>query len=99
MLTVRLKPGKESELPRVTELLRKAEVPGSGLIRSTSLRDDKDPSRIVYVVVFESEEKARAREQNPAREEMLGEVRELMHEIFEGAPEFADLTVLEETVY
>ena len=99
MLTMRLKPGKESELPRVYELLRSAETPGSGLLRSTAMRDDKDPSRVINLVVFESEEKARAREQDPARQEALVKVRELMADLFEGPPEFADLTVLEDTVY
>ena len=99
MLTMRLKPGKESELPRVYELLRSVETPGSGLLRSMAMRDDKDPSRVINLVVFESEEKARAREQDPARQEALVKVRELMADLFEGPPEFADLTVLEDTVY
>ena len=98
MLTMRLKPGKESELARVFEMLRSAETPGSGLVRSTVLRDDKDPSRIVTLVVFESEQAARAREQDSARQEALVPVRELMGEIFEGPPDFSDLTVLEDTV-
>ena len=99
MLTMRLKPGKESELPRIYELLRAAETPGSGLLRTTAMRDDKDPNRIVNFVIFESEEKARAREQDPARQEALTEVRALMADLFEGPPEFVDLTVLEDTVY
>ena len=99
MMTMRLRPGKESELLRVYELLRSAETPGSGLLRSTAMRDDKDPSRIVHVVIFESEEKARVREQDAARQETLAKVRELMAEVFEGPPEFVDLTVLEDAVY
>jgi quinol monooxygenase YgiN len=99
MLTLRLKPGKEEELPRVYELLRAAETPGSGLLRSTAMRDDKDPNRIVNVVIFESEEKAREREQDPARREALAEVQKLMADLFDGPPEFVDLTVLEDAVY
>ena len=99
MISMRLKPGMESELPRVYELLRSAETPGSGLLRSTAMRDDKDPARVVHFVIFESEEKARAREQDPARQETLVKVRELMAEVFEGPPEFTDLTVLEDNVY
>jgi hypothetical protein len=99
MSTMRLKPGKEGELPRVYELLRAAEQPGSGLSRSTAARDDKDPSRIVNFVIFESEEKARAREQDPARQKALAEVRSLPGEIVDGPPEFVDLTVLEDVVY
>jgi quinol monooxygenase YgiN len=99
MITMRLKPGKEEELPRVYELLRAAETPGSGLLRSTAMRDDKDPHRIVSFVIFESEEKARAREQDPARQDALAELRTLIADLFEGPPEFADLSVLEDTVY
>ena len=99
MMTMRLRPGKESELSRIYELLLSAETPGSGLLRSTAMRDDKDPSRVVHVVIFESEEKARVREQDAARQETLAKVRELMAEVFEGAPEFVDLTVLEDAVY
>jgi hypothetical protein len=99
IVIMRLKPGKESELPKVYEVLRAAETPGSGLLRSTAARDDKDPNRIVNIVIFESEEKARAREQDPVRLEALAEVRELMGDIFEGPLEFIDLTVLEDAVY
>ena len=34
MITMTLKPGKESELPRLVEELRATEQPGSGLVRS-----------------------------------------------------------------
>ena len=99
LIIMRLKPGKESDLPRVYEQLRAAEQPGSGLLRSTAARDQKDPSRVYTIVVFESEEKARAREQDPARQAALEGVRATMAEVFEGAPEFVDLEVLEDTVY
>ena len=96
MITMTLKPGKESELPRLVEELRATEQTGSGLVRSTAMRDDKNPSRISFLVVFESEEQARARESDPRREEGLAAARATMAEIFDGAPEFLDLTVLSE---
>ena len=96
MITMTLKPGKESELPRLVEELRATEQPGSGLVRSTAMRDDKNPRRISFLVVFESEEQARARESDPRREEGLAAARATMAEIFEGAPEFSDLTVVSE---
>jgi quinol monooxygenase YgiN len=99
LITLRLKPGKESELPRVYEGLQAAERPGSGLLRTTAARDRKDPSRIYHFVLFESEEKARAREQDPQRQTDLEAVRALMAEIFEGPPEFVDLEVIEDQVY
>jgi len=97
LITTRLKAGKENELPRLYDQLRAAEQPGMGLVRSTAMRDQKDPSRVYMLVVFESEEKARARENDPRREEGLQVARATMAEIFEGPPEFVDLTVVEET--
>ena len=99
LITARLKPGKEGDLPGLYERLRAAEAPGSGLLRTTVARDQKDPSRIYNLVLLESEEKARAREQDPGRQAALEGIRATMAEIFEGPPEFVDLEVLEDTVY
>jgi len=62
------------------------------------MKDQKDPGKVCMLVVFESEEKARAREHDPRRQEGLQKVRAMMAEIFDGAPEFVDLTVVEEFV-
>jgi hypothetical protein len=99
LMTMRLKPGKEGDLPRLYEGLRAVEQPGSGLVRTMALRDDKDPSRIYNFVLFESEEKARAREQDARRQEALQPLRDMMAEVFDGPPEFVDLTVVEDTSY
>ena len=96
LITMRLKPGKEADLPRLVEQLRAAEQPGSGLLRSTAMRDQNDPSRVIWLIVFESEEKARERESDPRRQEEMQAARETMAEIFDGAPEFVDLTVEDE---
>ncbi len=96
LITMRLKSGKEEDLPKLFEQLRAVEQPGSGLVRSMAMRDENDPSRIYTLVVFESEEKARARENDARRQEGLQVVRTTMAEIFDGAPEFVDLTVLDE---
>ena len=48
------------------------------------------------MVVFDSEEKARAREGDPRRQEGLQAARETMADIFVGPPEFVDLTVVVE---
>lgn len=58
--TVRLKPGKEGDLPRLVEQLQATEQPGSGLVRSSAMQV----------------------------------ARATMAEIFEGAPEFTDLTIV-----
>jgi antibiotic biosynthesis monooxygenase (ABM) superfamily enzyme len=97
LIMTRLKPGREEELPRLMEQLRAVEPPGSGLVRSTAMRDQNDPSRAYMLVVFESEEKARARENDRERQEGLKAVRATMADIFDGAPEFVDLTVVDET--
>jgi len=54
LITARLKPGKEGDLPRMVEQLRAVEQPGSGLLRSTTMQDQSDPSRAYMLVVFES---------------------------------------------
>lgn len=94
LITTRLKPGKEGDLPRLVEQLKAAEQRGSGLLRSSAMQDQKDPSRVYMLVMFESEEKAREREDDPRRSEGLQAARATMAEIFEGAPEFTDLTVI-----
>jgi heme-degrading monooxygenase HmoA len=96
MITSRLKPGRESDLEKLTAQLRAAEQPGSGLVHSTATRDAQDPSRVILFVVFESEEKARERESDSRRQERLQEARTIMREIFDGPPEFTDLTVVDD---
>jgi heme-degrading monooxygenase HmoA len=97
LITTRLKPGKEDELPGLYEQLKAAEQPGTGLVRSTTMRDQNDPSRVYTLVVFESEEKARERENDPRRQEGLQAARATMMEIFDGPPEFVDLLIVDET--
>ena len=96
LIKTRLKPGREGDLTRLEEQIRKAEQPASGLIRSFMMQDRNDPSRAYMLVVFESEAKARARENDPRRQEGLQAARKIMAEIFDGAPEFVDLNVVEE---
>ncbi len=93
MITMRLKPGRETDLGGLMEQLQAAEQPDSGLLRTTTMRDINDPSLVYTLVVFENEEKARARENDPRRQEGLQAARATMAEIFDGAPEFVDLTV------
>lgn len=97
LITTRVKPGREGDLLKLAEQLRATEQPNSGLVRSVMMQDQKDPSRAYMLVVFESEEKARARENDQRRQEGLAEVRAFMGEIFDGAPEFVDLTIVAET--
>ena len=78
--------------------MRASEQPGSGLVRSTAMRDQKDPSRVYMLVVFESEERARAREQDERRQQGLEAARATMAEVFDGPPEFVDLAVINDFV-
>ena len=80
LITMRLKPGKD--MAEAHNQIRAAEQPGSGLVRT--------------LVIFESEEKARAREQDPRRQEGLQAARAVMADIFDGPPQFTDLEVAEE---
>ncbi len=94
LITMRLKAGKDGDLPKLFEQLRAVEQPGSGLLRSLAMRDQNDPSRVYTLVLFDSEENARARERDERREEGLAAARATMAEIFDGPPEFVDLTVV-----
>jgi hypothetical protein len=94
LITMRLKPGKDTA--ELDNQIRAAEQPGSGLVRTLVMHDQKDPSQVYALVVFESEEKARAREQDPRRQERLQAARAMMADIFDGPPEFTDLRVADE---
>ena len=99
LITTTLKPGKDEDLQKLIELLDATEQPGSGLVRSLAMRDQRDPSKVYMLVVFDSEEAARARENDERRQKNLEQGRALMTEIFEGAPSFVDLTVFNERSY
>jgi quinol monooxygenase YgiN len=94
LISARLKPGKEADLTTLFEQVQAAEQPGSGLLRSTFMLDQNDPSTVYMLVVFESEEHARAREQDPRREQGLQAALATMGEILDGPPEFTDLLVV-----
>ncbi len=94
LIEMRLKPGEDTAA--VAAEIKAAEQPGSGLVRSLVMRDQADPNRVLMLAVFESEAHARAREQDPRRQDGLNAARALMATIFEGEPRFTDLTVDDE---
>jgi heme-degrading monooxygenase HmoA len=96
LITMRLKEGSEDELSGLMDALHAVEQPGSGLLHSFAMTDHDDPRQVKVLVVFESEEQARAREDDPRRQEALVPVRQKMAELFEGPPGFTDLTVVVE---
>lgn len=97
LMRVQLKPGTDgNDVARVAAQLQAAEQPGSGLLRTIMMRDQKDPTRLYTLILFESEQKAREREADPRREEGLKTVRATLGDILAGPPEFTDLTVAED---
>ncbi len=94
LIKMRLKPGNDTA--ELDNQIRAAEQPGSGLVRTLVMHDQKDPGQVYALVVFESEEKARAREQDPRRQERLHAARAMMANIFDGPPQFTDLRVTDE---
>ena len=94
LIKMRLKP--DNDTAELDKQIRAAEQPGSGLVRTLVMHDQKDPSQVYALVVFESEEKARAREQDPRRQEGLQVLRAMLADRLAGPPEFTDLAVAEE---
>jgi len=94
LMRFRVKPGKDTTGLR--EQLQAVEQPGSGLLRTLIMQDQKDPDQFCTLVVFESEEKARARERDPRRQEGLQVLRAMLADRLAGPPEFTDLAVVEE---
>jgi len=94
LMSFRLKPGKDTAGLR--EQLQAIEQADSGLLRTTILQDQNDPDHYFTFVVFESEEKARAREADPRRQEGLEGLRATLADRLAGPPEFTDLVVVAE---
>jgi heme-degrading monooxygenase HmoA len=96
--SVRVTSGKADAVGRAMEHLRTFEQPDSGLLRTIVMQDQKDPAHVFVLVVFESEEKARAREADPRREEGVQALRTALAEVLDGAPDYTDLDVIAELV-
>ena len=95
---VRVKEGTLDVVVEAMEQLRDFEQPDSGLLRTIVMQDQKDPAHVLVLVLFESEEKARAREADPRRQEGVQALRASLAEVLEATPEFTDLSVLAELV-
>lgn len=94
LIEMQLQPGED--IMDVMGQIRDAEQAGSGLIRSVVLRDQANAARVLTLVIFESEEHARAREADPVRQERLSSAREAMDAVMAGPPSFTDLDVVAE---
>lgn len=91
---VSTKPEREAELLSVYDQVQAIEQPNSGLSRTLVMRSQADPSVVYVLVLFETEEQARAREQDPRRQEGLARIRAGMGDVLDGPPEFFDLDVI-----
>lgn len=91
---VHSKPEKQAAVLEVFEQLQAIEQPDSGLLKTMVLRSQAEPDLMFVLVVFDSEEKARAREQDPRRQEGLQRIRAALGGVLDGPPEFFDLDVL-----
>lgn len=96
LITMRFQPGKEAALMEMIDQLRVAEQADSGLVRHFAMQDQNEPSRYFMLALFESEEQARTRENDPRRDAGLKAMRETMMESIDGSPEFINLNVLSE---
>jgi hypothetical protein len=67
-------------------------------VRELFMHDQNDPNSAYVLAVFESQEKAREREQDPRRAEGQRAIQELMAKVLTAPPEFTDLTVTEDWV-
>jgi len=93
-----VKDGMLDVVVKAMEQLRDFEQPDSGLLRTIVMQDQKDPARLLVMVLFESEEKARAREADPRRQEGVQALRASLAEVLEAPPEFTDLSVIADLV-
>ena len=87
-------PGQGSRGPGDLRAVACHEQEDSGLLQTLVMRSQADPTEVFVVVVFESEEKARAREEDPRRQEGLQRIRGAMGNVLDGQPEFFDCNVL-----
>ena len=93
LIKARFKPGQEDELRRIQEAFAERERQNpTGWLRSIRLQNQNDPQESYNLVFFESEEKARQREQSPEQQAMVQRIQACM----DGRPEFVDFNVVEE---
>lgn len=97
---MRLKTEKEQDIEGLfkqhLEEIQAYEQPDSGLLRTMAMQDQNDPSQFYVLIVFESEEKARAREQDPRRQEGQKSAQAGWVEIIDGPVGFFDLAVVQD---
>lgn len=96
--SVRVNEGSTDMVGKAMADLRSFEQPDSGLLRTIVMQDQNDPAHVLVLVVFESEEKARARESDPRRQEGLQALRAQLAGVLAAPPEYTDLDVIADLV-
>ena len=91
LITMRLKPG--SDTAGLDKQFRAAEQPRQGLVRTLMMHNQKDPSQVYALVVFRERGQSTRAQAVPRRQEKLQAARAMMADIFDGPPQFTDLTV------
>ena len=91
LIKARVKPG--TDLSALTDVLKAAEQPGSGLVREMFMHDQSDPSSVYVLAIFENEEMAREREEDPRRAEGRQAIQAFLAHALAAPPEFIALNV------
>lgn len=92
LLKFQVRPGTADELDEIYQEVDAQTGPETGWVRSYSLRNRKNPDKVYALVIFDSEEKARAYEQSPEQAKLIERTGELM----DGTPEFVDFDLVTE---
>ncbi len=88
----RLKPNAEPEMMKLMEEIE-GETTRSPFVGSIVLQNQNDPSEYHTVVIFESEEAARANENTPEQQDRVQRIQAM----YEGQPEFVDCRVVRDS--
>lgn len=91
---LKTEPDRQAGLLDVLDQIRAIEQEDSGWLKTMVMRSQADPQVVFVLVLFESEDKARAREQDPHRQQGVQAIRAAMGDVLDGPPEFFDLDVL-----
>jgi heme-degrading monooxygenase HmoA len=92
IIKARLKSNAEAEMMQLMNEIE-GETARSPFVGSIVLQNQSDPSEYHTVVLFESEEAARANENTPEQQQRVQRIKAL----YEGPPEFVNCNVVHET--
>jgi antibiotic biosynthesis monooxygenase (ABM) superfamily enzyme len=91
IIKTRMKPGVERDMAEIRDEMMDRVGQRPGLIRSLWMQNQNDPQEYYTVIVFETEEQARAGERELEQDPLFQRIRSLG----EGTPEYIDLNVIE----